>query len=696
LNIIAYITVNILLFTSWYIFLFRHKEHLSFVDRIISTFILGVTQIIATEMLLGVVFGNLYAAQLFWLNVSVSLVVFIYSISTGSTIIYPPSSLFSSGWGKKISSGQVLLKDILTEISGRAAWFWTVIKSDLILFFIFILFFISVCWIIFLGYLFPSYTWDALWYHLPIAGYIMQSGTIGEIPNNSFIEQFINIFPKNIELFFIWNIIFLKNDILTDLSQLLFTIAGVLAIYSIAVKLNIKKRAAIYSSLLFFFTPIVILQSTTNYVDVAVSVLFLAAVNFLMDDMPCRGGFETSPCEGHAERKFFHKRNITTVMAGLTAGILLGSKGSGPLFIAVLSAAVIIREFLEGINARECGILKWKKIATKTFQLYFFFFFIPVIFMGGYWYIKNWIIYGNPVYPMEISIFNNTIFKGLYQGIIEPAPVIIDKLHPVTRPLYVWLDKVEYYLYDSRLGGFGPIWFILFLPSIVFSFVYALMRRHYRFILLLIIVSSAFLMYPRNWNPRYVIFIVGLGALSFGIVFDYFQERNDILRVIAIILAGYTFLTSNSPCVTPKQIKKFIQLPAAERVIAAYAPFNIDLHARQDYGYWTWINRNISQGETLAYTYDPLFLSPMWNSAFSNKMVYIKSDDYKQWLKKLGEHKVTYVLVRKNSEEDKWIENERKIFSAVGWMTALKEKYKIVYTDDNYKIAKFITSVPGR
>jgi hypothetical protein len=57
---------------------------------------------------------------------------------------------------------------------------------------------------------------------------------------------------------------------------------------------------------------------------------------------------------------------------------------------------------------------------------------------------------------------------------------------------------------------------------------------------------------------------------------------------------------------------------------------------------------------------------------------------------------VTYVLIRKNSGEDKWIENEMRIYSAVGWMAALKEKFKIVYTDDNYKIAKFITSVPGR
>ena len=370
MNIIAYIIVNILLFASWYVFLFRYKELLSFVDRVISTFILGLTQIIATEMLLGVVLKKLYAAQLFWINVSVSLVVLIYSISTGKTII-PPSPLVIKWGGEKISRGQLVLKDILTEISCTVAWFWTAIKSDLILFFIFMLFFISVCWIIFLGYLFPSYTWDALWYHLPIAGYIMQSGAIGDIPNNSFIEQFINIFPKNIELFFIWNIIFLKNDIVTDLSQLLFTIAGVLAIYSIAVKLNIKERAAIYSSLLFFFAPIVILQSATNYVDVAVSVLFLAAVNFLMSDMPCKDGFEPSPYEGDAGGACFQKRKITTLMAGLTAGILLGSKGSGPLFIALLSAVIIVREFLDDLMPVSQDCLDGRKLRQKHFNFIF-------------------------------------------------------------------------------------------------------------------------------------------------------------------------------------------------------------------------------------------------------------------------------------------------------------------------------------
>ncbi|MBI5099800.1 MAG: hypothetical protein HZB30_11240 [Nitrospirae bacterium] len=666
MNIVSYIIINLFLFTSWYTFFFRYKELLSFVDRIISTFILGLTQIIVTEMLLGVVFKKLYAVQLLLINIFLSSVVLIYVVSACR-------KQSESSCRNYIRS---LVANIFKEISDKAVWFGTVIKNDLILLLIFILFSISVCWIIFLGYLFPSYTWDALWYHLPIAGYLLQNGAICEVPNNSFIEQFINIFPKNIELLFIWNIIFLENDIVTDLSQLFFTITGVLTIYSIAVKLKINKKYAIYSSLLFFFTPIIVLQSSTNYVDVAVSVLFLMAINFLMSDnivspplnFPLGKG-------GHRGVKRDMWGFAPVLLSGLTAGILLGSKGSGPLFVGILSAAVIIREFIWRSKSSEPEKVTAIKIAIKSFSFYLIFFFIPAFLMGGYWYIKNWMIYGNPVYPMEISFLNSTIFKGLYQGIIEPAPEVINKLNAVTRPLYVWLENVEYYLYDSRLGGLGPVWFILFLPSIVFSFVYALIKRNYRFIALLIIFTAAFLMHPRNWNPRYVIFIVGLGALSFGLVSDYFQERKNAIRIIAFLLAGYTFLISNSPCVTPKQIKKFMQLSVNERTIAVHAPFNIDLHARQEYGYWMWISRNISRGETLAYTFEPLFLSPLWNSAFSNKIVYIKDDKGDKWLKMLKEKDVTYLLIRKNSIEDKWIGSE-------------KGKYRTVFSDENYKIAK--------
>ena len=204
-----------------------------------------------------------------------------------------------------------------------------------------------------------------------------------------------------------------------------------------------------------------------------------------------------------------------------------------------------------------------------------------------------------------------------------------------------------------------------------------------------IILIITFILYPRNWNTRYVIFIVGLGALSFGMTLEYFRERENMLKILVLLLAGYTFLVTNSPCVTPEKIKEFILQPAEDRTIARQTPFNIDMHARQEYGYWIWISKNISAGETLAYTFEPLFHSPLWNNGFSNKIVSIKSDSYSEWLRTMKEKNVTYILLRTKSAEDEWIEKEAEALKSLWWVKGSIKRYETVYFDKNYKIVRF-------
>ena len=667
LNIAMYISVNLLLFSSWYILLYKKKNYLSFADRLIGAFVLGLTQIIATEMLLGVVFKKLFAVPLFLSNIfiSSSILIFVLLQEKMGTKIYPA--------GKNISNR------VSHEIKDETVRIFGIIKRDRILFCIFCLFITVFFWLIFLAYLFPSYGWDALWYHLPIVGNILQRGAIEEEAVSFSINLFINIFPKNIELFFLWNTIFLNSDIIMDMSQLFFTITGVLTIYSIAVKLKIKEEYAIYSSLLFFFTPVIILQSTMNYVDIAVSVLFLIAINFLMRD----------------DRE---KRTTPVLLSGLATGILLGSKGSGPIFLIVLSAAILIHELTGYFNlvkprsnlSSNIPDKKCRNGFVKDSLITYMVNFMPaVLLLGGYWYIKNWMLYGNPVYPMEVSFFNITLFKGLYGGIIDSAPGILDKLPWLQGLFYVWLERVEYYLYDSGLSGFGPMWFILYLPSLVFSIVYAIKWKRYNFLFIGAILIVTFLLYPRNWNTRYVIFIVGLGTLSFGLVLENFNRRAGILKVIALLIAGYVFFSANSPSIMPGKIREFILLSPGERTVARLAPFNIDLHARQEYGYWIWISDNISERDTLAFTFEPLFLAPLWNREFSNRIVYIRSDAYNVWTNELKMNNVTHVLIRTNSMEDGWIKKEKRLLSGLWWVTAIKEKFKVVYADENYKIMRF-------
>ncbi len=666
LDIPKYIIVNLLLFSSWYLFLFNRKTTLSFVDRLIGTSILGLAQIIATEMVLGLIFRKLYASPLFWVNVLISSAILFITLSKSNT-------------------GLSLVKKILDELIEKAGGFSRLIRSDIILLALFSLLVMKICWLMFIGYLFPSYTWDSLSYHLPIVGNIMQSGAIMENPVNFQIDTFINIFPKNMELFFLWNIIFLKSRIITDLSQLLFVIIGILTTYSIALKLDIKARSALYSSFLFFFTPIVILQINTNYIDIAVSVLLLIVINYLLYESPSfKNG--SSPVEHQNDRK------TPILLAGVTAGILLGSKGSGPLFVLIFLSAIIVQEFIKHrrqIYARDSA--GKSNIIRRSIIPYLMYFFFPLIVLGSYWFIKNWVLYGSPVYPMEITVFNITIFKGLYKKMLDPVPALIENSSYLTRLFHVWMEKVEFYLYDSRLSGFGPLWTILLLPSLVFAFINSAIKKRYNWLFISLLLILTFAVHPRNWNTRYTIFMVAFGAVSYGFVIDYFGKKTRITGVIALVLAAYTFLTVNSPCVMPAKIREFMDLPAKERTIARHKPFNIDIHVKQQYGYWTWINDNVKEGDTVAYTFEPLFLTPLWNNGFSSNIIYISAENYDDWLKKLKGRGVTYALLQQQSKENNWIEGNRKLLADREGKTVIpKEEFKMVYFDDSYKILKLL------
>ncbi len=626
-------------------------------------------------MVLGVVFKQLFAVPLFLLNMALSSVVLVMAVSLWSN---------EADTGKNRKNKPGFIKTVLSEFTDETGRIIRIIRKDRVLFWVFNLLLISVSWMVFQGYLFPSYTWDALWYHMPIVGYIIQSGAIQENATPSVIDLFINIFPKNIELYFVWNTIFLKSDIVSDLSQLFFTIMGVIAVFSIAVKLGLKERYAIYSAVLFFFTPVVILQSTTNYVDVAVGVLLLVAINFLMYDNP-----NSIPAKKENPVPAENSK-IPVLLAGLSAGILLGSKGSGPLFIVILAGALAAQELIKRFNPFDLFSFRQNGYSLKSgFYLYLLYFFVPVLLMGGYWYIKNLVLYSNPVYPFEISFLNFTIFEGTYDGIIDPTPDILGGMSALIRPFYVWMEKVEYYLYDSRLSGFGPIWFILLLPCIVTAVAQALKGKKYNFLFVASILLITFILYPRNWYPRYVIFLPGLGALSFGLTLEYFNKRQSAIKAIAFLLVVYTFLTANSPCVVPWKIKEFLNLPAGERTIARHAPFNIDLQARQEYGLWIWVSRNMAGGKTLAYTYEPLFLSPLWNSGFENRVVYVTADSFKEWLKRLKDNNVTHILVKQNSREDKWIIEVKKLVQSLWWAGGTPEKFDVVYSDEIYKVMSF-------
>ncbi|MEF9426143.1 MAG: hypothetical protein L0956_02845 [Candidatus Mariimomonas ferrooxydans] len=150
-----------------------------------------------------------------------------------------------------------------------------------------------------------------------------------------------------------------------------------MTIYSIAIKLKIKEKYAVYSSLLFFFSPIIILQSTANYIDIAVSVLFLAAINFLMCENP-----DEYP-GNKAGTINFKDGNIPILLSGLTAGILLGSKWSGLLFVIVLAALIVMRGFAMHFNLFNVMPFRNKGSFVKDIFMPYMIYFVISGFCNG-------------------------------------------------------------------------------------------------------------------------------------------------------------------------------------------------------------------------------------------------------------------------------------------------------------------------
>ncbi len=99
--------------------------------------VLALSQIIVTEMLLGVVFKNLYAGPLFVLNLTVSSGLLVFSILSSAR----------PGFTAVIT----LFQGILNDIKDGVASFTRLIIGDRMLLSVFSFFIASICAIVFLG-----------------------------------------------------------------------------------------------------------------------------------------------------------------------------------------------------------------------------------------------------------------------------------------------------------------------------------------------------------------------------------------------------------------------------------------------------------------------------------------------------------------------------------------------------------------
>lgn len=493
-----------------------------------------------------------------------------------------------------------------------------------------------ILWIIFLGLIFPVTDFDGNSYHLTFIGNMVQNHNFFDTPTS--LPWLIG-YPKGGEFIQAWTVLISHNDMLVDLTQLPFLALGIYALYEIAHKIGAKKTEASFAAFLFIFLPIVLNQLKTSYVDVMLTSLFFAGLAMIIQ-----------------KRKLL----LDYVVIGIIFSLLISVKSTGFLFLVALLPLLLFQLYKEHKTKIK---LYLKPLLVTSSPLWF----------GFYWYIKDYIAYGSPIYPFGYKIAGIQIFPGkTFQEFAAEA--VQNTALPRTclkRIWFVWTEQKDwfgcFYNYDTNYAGLGPIWFIVLIPAVIISIYLAIKKRNSLYLLITALVGILFAIYPSNYYSRYTMFITALGIMGLSLVLSNIHKLvKNFVKALLIILAVSVLFTNLTLCNFSFGTVKdqFMSLVEGSQRGTVYN--NLPGKA------FVTLENQVSPGDTVVYDSEPYFIYPLWTPNFSDRVIYLPSSDKEKWFSDLHSASADYIFTVTYSKENKWAEY----------------KFKTIYKDGMYEIFK--------
>ena len=367
-------------------------------------------------------------------------------------------------------------------------------------------------------------TWDGNAYHLPTIHQWARQGYVHWITQPFECAGLMNGFPKGAEV----------AGLLLDRAcganfvngaNLLFVPLGVWGVASIARTLGASRPMVALVAAAWVLVPANLNQSVTTYVDSAFGSAVVALAAALMrigwSDADCND----APADAHPTRW------ADWIPVGCALGLVLATKGSG-MIVATLGAAFLTALGLREIVAAKTVRPGWVRQAARTAARLVLVAVVATA-VGGYWYVRNYLHTGNPLYPVGLTVGGQPIFAGepVEQVIAaaENTPPDVRGWPSALRVPYVWSQAgspgrrwpAPILTVDSRLGGLGFLWPLGCVPAVVWLWGRVLCADRRRFAPLLWLtgfIIAAFLLQPANWWARYTVWIYALGLPCLAVV----------------------------------------------------------------------------------------------------------------------------------------------------------------------------------
>ena len=277
---------------------------------------------------------------------------------------------------------------------------------------------------------------DTLWYHMPLAVRWAQTSHIGPI---FFFDPiyFASFYPANSELFHALGILVYNRDVVSPLLNDGWLALSFLAAWCIGRPYGVGPQALIGASIALGAEMLVGYEAGEALNDITGVAFTLAGAAILVNARAAA-----------AERA--RSLPLTAVaVAALATGIAAGVKLSFLPVAAVLTVGVIV---LTGRGARGRTALAW---------------LVPLAATGGFWYLRNLIVVGNPV-PYIHHLGPITL----------PGPVRDFSLRPGYSVSHYWHDTSvwSHWFFPGLHSTLGLLWPVV-LIALVGVGLYALVRR---------------------------------------------------------------------------------------------------------------------------------------------------------------------------------------------------------------------------
>ncbi|MCY1058279.1 hypothetical protein [Nannocystis sp. SCPEA4] len=416
-----------------------------------------------------------------------------------------------------------------------------------------------------------SWGWDALAYHLPPVHDALQTGRVREVPTH---VTYASAYPQAVErVFTLWRLL-LADETLVDLAQLPFAMAGAIGLATLARRAGVRTGRAAGLALAWWAVPVVMLQLAHAYVDVAHAALAILAVVFVT------GAIDRGRLIG----------------AALALGLLLGSKPSAPLPVALLAATLWVRS-----GPRRSGVLA--AIAAA-------------LVLGGGSYLRGWVLHGNPVWPVALQAGPFAL----------PGPVTAEMFFAVNTPpgfaALDWWTRLAAswaslpgpggYGYDMRLGLHGPLH--LLLPLAIVSLAFETARRARGPVALLLVVSLAT---PAAFWPRFTLAVPGALLVALAAGSEGWSARARAIVDASIGALAFAGVVLAAPGFTPDG-PPIWRLVGATRIERAEAATSVG-QARA----WLEARGRVGEGECFAYDESVEVPGLLWRPDGRGRVAYV-------------------------------------------------------------------------